>query len=298
MKKKLHLFIFAILLMTNVFIVSSQNKAFAETVNVVSVNLDQSEITIEIGQSKQLQAIVSPSNASNKEVIWNSKEEEIATVDASGRVTGIKEGTTSITVITKDGFKMSYCTVNVKGANVAVTGIALNKNTLNIDPEESQKILATIYPYNATNKNIKWISSNPSIATVDQYGNVTGVKEGSAFITAVTEDGFKSAYCDVSVKSDWQYWTFQENVPTYKEWTIKFNMQVDPNTVENNVYVMNAYGNKENVKLFAEGNEIVVRPVDVYDGGSGYFLYITKNVKSINGKSLTKGIRMPFTTKN
>ena len=60
--------------------------------------------------------------------------------------------------------------------------------------------MATINPSNATNKNVVWTSSNSKVVTVDQKGNVKGIKAGKATITVKTKDGNKVAKCNVIVK--------------------------------------------------------------------------------------------------
>ena len=79
------------------------------------------------------------------------------------------------------------------------TKIQLNYNTLDIEPDVSFPLLATVLPKDAENKNVIWKSSDESIATVDQTGKVTGVAEGTATITATTEDSWLTDFCIVTV---------------------------------------------------------------------------------------------------
>jgi uncharacterized protein YjdB len=82
------------------------------------------------------------------------------------------------------------------------TGISLDKTSLDMKTGDTSNLTATVTPDNATNKTVKWTSSDPSIATVDDNGKVTAVKEGSATITATTQDGSnQSATCTVNVKN-------------------------------------------------------------------------------------------------
>ena len=84
---------------------------------------------------------------------------------------------------------------------VPVTGISLNKNALTLKPNNSEKLMYTIAPVNATNKSVKWSSSNVAVATVDSTGKVTALKEGNAVITVMTEDGQKTSTATVTVQS-------------------------------------------------------------------------------------------------
>ena len=148
------------------------------------------------GESETLVATVSPDNATDKTVTWSSTNTSVATVDASGRVTAIKEGTATITA--KAGDKSATCSVTVSKNVVAVTSIALNKTSLSLKEGESETLVATVSPDNATDKTVTWSSTNTSVATVDASGRVTAIKEGTATITAKAGD--KSATCAVTVK--------------------------------------------------------------------------------------------------
>ena len=84
--------------------------------------------------------------------------------------------------------------------NIPVSGVALNKTSTSISVGNSEKLTATVTPENAANKDLKWASSNTSVATVAPDGTVTAVKAGTAAITATAADGSgKSATCTVTV---------------------------------------------------------------------------------------------------
>ena len=82
-------------------------------VAVTGVTLDKSALTLEAGKSEQLAATVAPTNATNKKVSWSSDKPDIASVDASGKVTANKAGKAVITVTSEDGGKTASCTVKV-----------------------------------------------------------------------------------------------------------------------------------------------------------------------------------------
>ncbi len=87
----------------------------------------------------------------------------------------------------------------VTAAPVAVTGVSLNKTTLELGKGESEKLTATIKPEDATNKKVTWTSSKEAVATVDATGKVTAVAPGEATITVTTKDGTHKATCTVTV---------------------------------------------------------------------------------------------------
>ena len=103
-------------------------------VSVTGVRLDRESATIDVGDSTTLKAEVSPSNATNKSVTWKSGDDKIATVNASGKVTGISAGKVNITVTTSDGGKTATCAVSVTSkekdiANAAVGAVSDQKYT-------------------------------------------------------------------------------------------------------------------------------------------------------------------------
>ena len=91
-------------------------------------------------------------------------------------------------------------TVQAKPASVPVTGVNLNKTSLSLTVGGTDTLTATVQPDNATNKNVKWSTSNASIATVDANGEVTAVSAGTATITVTTADGSFTASCTVTVE--------------------------------------------------------------------------------------------------
>ncbi len=82
---------------------------------------------------------------------------------------------------------------------VIVTGVSLNKSSLALEVGKTEVLTATIHPDNATDKSLTWISSDSSVASVDNNGKVTAVGEGSAKVTVKTNDGVFEDYCDVTV---------------------------------------------------------------------------------------------------
>jgi uncharacterized protein YjdB len=166
-------------------------------VEVTGVTLDKTSTTMEVGDEETLTATVSPNDATNKNVTWESSDEDVATVE-DGVVTAVGVGTATITVKSvADNTKTATCTVTVNPT--AVSSVALNKTSATVKVGKTLTLTPTISPVNATNKNVTWESSNTSVATVSDAGVVTGVAAGSATITVKTEDGNKTATCEVTV---------------------------------------------------------------------------------------------------
>ena len=101
-----------------------------------------------------------------------------------------------------NGVKVEGDTLPQPGETVAVTGVSLNKTEATIKVGVSLQLTATVAPTNATNKNVTWSSSDESVATVNAVGKVTAVKAGSAIITVKTNDGEKTATCQITVEAN------------------------------------------------------------------------------------------------
>ena len=166
-----------------------------EVIAVTSVTLDQTSLTLEEEQTATLVATVKPDDATDKTVTWSSSDAAVATVDETGKVTAVKEGTATITA--KAGEKTAACEVTVKKKVIAVEAVTLDKAELSIIKGESATLVATVTPDNATDKTVTWSSSDAGVAKVDETGKVTALKGGNATITAKAGD--KTATCKVTV---------------------------------------------------------------------------------------------------
>lgn len=164
-----------------------------KTVPVTGVTLNPTLLSLFTGGSETLTATVEPSNATNQNVTWQSDNANVATVEG-GKVTAKAAGTATITVTTEDGCKTATCIVTV---TVPVTGVKLNKETLELFTDGSETLTATVQPSDATNQNVTWSSDKPEVATVDN-GKVTAVGAGEATITATA--GGITATCVVHVR--------------------------------------------------------------------------------------------------
>lgn len=152
-------------------------------------------VTMGLNQTRQLQVKITPSDTTNKNVQWTSSNNSVATVDSNGVVTSKNSGSTIITATTHNELKTEFF-IEVE---TSVTNITLNSNEINLNTGGTFKLDATVNPSNASNKNIKWISANESIATVDQSGNVAADVAGTTYISAVSADGKVVATCTVNV---------------------------------------------------------------------------------------------------
>ena len=174
-------------------------------VMVSGITLNNSTLSLTTGQNFTLQAMLSPSNATNKEVTWESSDAGVAAVSKDGVVTAKKAGKATIVAKAADeSGKYASCVVTVTEEKKEVTGVTLNKSSLNLGVGGSEVLSATVLPADATNKQVTWLSSTPSVATVSQSGVVTGVKEGTTQISVITAEGSKTAICSVTVSGQAQ----------------------------------------------------------------------------------------------
>jgi len=168
---------------------------------VTGISLDKSSVSLNVGEKVTLTPTITPAIAANKAVRWDTDPSSgVVSVSKDGTVTGVGVGTATITVTALDiskGVKEAYCTVDVK--NVPVTGVTLNKPSISLVIGSTETLTPTITPSNATNKSVSWVSKNAAVATVSSNGMVFGLSVGTATITVITNDGYKTADCTVTV---------------------------------------------------------------------------------------------------
>lgn len=161
------------------------------------ISLNMSKVDVLVGDSSNLSVSFNPSNASNKDVVWTSSNSSVVSVDG-GKIIGKKVGTAIITVSSAD--KSATCVVNVVD-KISLNKITISKESLNLKEGDKQKLTINYIPGNATNKKVKWSSSNDTVVGVDNNGNVIAKKAGSATITVVSNDGGYTAQCSVKVEA-------------------------------------------------------------------------------------------------
>ena len=185
---------------TNPKTTTPQTPSTPSTVEVTGVNATITpSTTIDAGSVAQVVASVTPDNATNKSLTYTSSNTNVATVNAAGAVTGLNAGTTVITVSSANG-KTAQITVTV--VDVKATAVTLDRTSVELTKSGTTTLKATVSPSNAKDQLIKWTSEDPTVATVDQNGLVTGVKEGSTTIKATNEASGQFAKCVVTVKSN------------------------------------------------------------------------------------------------
>ena len=164
-------------------------------IDVSSVSITPKTLSCVVGETKTLTVGIIPSNATDKNISVTSSNASVVKADGL-KLTALKAGTATITVKTGNG-KTDTCSVTVKFPEA--TSVSLSSSELTLGIGESRKLSATVMPQNAGDKKVSWNSSDAKIVSVDNNGNVTAVKEGTASIVVSTENG-KTSVCKITVK--------------------------------------------------------------------------------------------------
>lgn len=160
---------------------------------------------ITVGGSSSMVYYLEPENATDKTLTWTSSNTGIADVDSDGKVTGISAGKCIIMAKTGNGISSSVevqvvASTPAEPTVISVQGVTINNgSTLSMKVKDTNRIYYTITPENATNKQVKFTSSDSSVVMVLSNGIIAAVKPGSATITVTTEDGAKSASINITV---------------------------------------------------------------------------------------------------
>lgn len=178
-----------------------------EVVRVTGVSLDCDYKELKPGDTFQLNAIVNPSNATNKNVTWESNAPHLADVSNSGKVTVKNSADTGktvyITCTTEDGGFTTRCEIKIKASvqPIPVTSVTLNTTSKQIEVDGTFELIATVKPDNADTKQVSFETLDGDIVSINQTSankaTITGLKEGTAVIEASC--GGKTARCTVTV---------------------------------------------------------------------------------------------------
>ena len=169
-----------------------------------SITLDKEYLEIQDGDRvKLIVTALEPYDVSDSSLTWTSSDENVATV-YNGSSNGcyiLAEGVgeTDIIASANDGSGVS-ATCRVTVTPVKVSEVLLGKTELVMVKGQSEKLIPTVWPDNASDKSLAWTSSDESVVTVDNDGNVEAVNAGEADVTATTNDGTNlTATCHVTV---------------------------------------------------------------------------------------------------
>ena len=181
-----------------------------EVIAPTGVTVDKNAVTLKPGETADLNAVISPANASGQYAKWTSSNTAVATVSAHGLVTaiapraidskeGIGNGEATITASTTDGKFSATCKVTVTPNYMAAVKLEPKSDDAEVNEYQTVTWKPTFEPANASYKDVTWESADESIAKVVD-GVITGIKAGKAMITVTTKDGNKTASKEITVK--------------------------------------------------------------------------------------------------
>ncbi len=193
-----------------VFLCSCANKYIPCTQIVLSTNNTE----LAIGETQLLSYTLFPSNASDYGFEWKSADSLVASVDDSGKITGISTGQTTISVADSRGL-LATCSVTVRQPQ-----IVLSTNNTNITVDDSFSLSYTIIPETASADGLEWQSANSKVASVNNQGQVTAVSPGQTTIS-VTRSSEVLATCSVTVEQKAAYDRLSEDEKAFVDMFIK-----------------------------------------------------------------------------
>ncbi len=193
MRKSMLLFIVLLLIVAGGCRITVAHQPGDDSIEVTGVSLDMTSLFLEIGDTYQFTATISPENATEDGLAWASDAPGIASVDETGLVKGLSAGTATITATTTDGGYQGSCEV------IIYQGITIDRERMELVIDETDVLAATVSA-SLPDQTVTWVSSAPAVASVDDAGLVTALAEGSAIITAATVQG-DDAQCEVTVLS-------------------------------------------------------------------------------------------------
>lgn len=180
---------------SNVVNEKTSNKVPVKKVPVKSVSISGAK-TVVVGSKITLKATINPNNASNKKLTWKSSNTGVATVSNSGVVTGVKAGSTTISVTTADGNKKATYKVTVTSKTVQISKISIDSFFQDMELEKGRsfdiKEVLKVTPSNAGYKELKYSSSNPKVATISSNGTVKTINNGKVTLTVTAPNGSKA----------------------------------------------------------------------------------------------------------
>ena len=170
-------------------------------VKATQVTLDKQEVTLNRGASTRLVLSVTPSDFTDQ-VTWKCANTDIATIAEDGTLRANAVGTTTVKVIVGDVSASCKVTVVQPVSSVYISG----SSRISMEGGTSSQLTVNVYPDTAFNKAVKWESSDESVVSVSQTGEIKALKKGSARITVTALDGSEcSDYVDVTVTNNCIY---------------------------------------------------------------------------------------------
>ena len=177
-----------------------------EKVEILSLTLSGNEVTtfpVEMtkGETAQLNTKVSPNNATNPALTYSSSNEEVLKIHADGRIEALAAGEATITATAvENAQKTASVQILISNLVIPLESIEITNIPADLKVGQTHRLEINYAPMNTTQKAVSWESSNTSVLTVDDLGNIKGIAEGVATISVTAvENAHKTASVQITV---------------------------------------------------------------------------------------------------
>lgn len=198
-------------------------------ISVNGIGADNTSMTLDAGGYSRFNVWVTPSNANNQGISFSSNNDSVAWVDSDGDVHANSEGSCVITARTNENGYCAYCNVTVNGTvynDLPVTSVSVDPSSATMVVNQTMTINPTVYPLGTSNTQVLWDSTNPMVAVVDAYGNVTAKSVGTTNINCTTVNGNRKSFAVINVVADTPNNNAQGTVVASKSRSVDFNYKV------------------------------------------------------------------------
>ena len=242
-----------------------------------------------------LEVKYTPSDVTEKEVIWTSSDESVASISDDGIVTARKMGDTTITCVSAyDNKIVAQHALHVGPERVRVTGIETPRQDYAIYiGEDASKIEASVVPSNATNKLIHYSVEDESIASIDQDGMITAINEGSTAVIVTTDDGGYRDTIDVRVfknRKGYEEWRLLDDMSKLKDINEVVIANADKGLVAGNL--TSTYLSRVTGSIFTSDKEYIEALDDKANrfiltrDSEGYYYFKNSNAETLGAKNV------------
>ena len=167
------------------------------TAPVIQITLDKQSMNLTVSQTAVLTMTITPATVVNKNVEWSSSDSNIASVDATGIVTGVGNGTAIISVKSIQANLIATCSVTI---TTPVQKLTVSRNKVTLVVGKGIQLFYSFFPQSSTNPRVIWTNSNPRSVQLSNSGYISGLSAGNAIITATSmENKSLNSSCQVII---------------------------------------------------------------------------------------------------
>jgi len=259
---------------------------------ISSLSSNISSLELQKGETKQLEIQILPDVVSDEMsgLIYISSDDSIISVDQNGNVTSHKNGRANITVYSQ--YNNVSLTIPVT-VTTSTTGLELDSYNVDLNQEKtSHQIIYEVLPEDASNKNVTFTSSNPNVATVNDTGLITALRNGTATITVKTEDGNHEKQITVNVANMSR---LIEDLEFNEIQSVQYNgSEIKPNIIINDEDYTLVSGTdyeieyKNNINIGTA--EIIITGINAYKGTKTITFTITKADLNVNYTAMSNTV--------